>query len=540
MTQVFVSYVHEDYLEVCRLVDALKVYDITVWLDREQLQGGRRWKDGIRTAIAQGDYFLACFSRSYHERSKSYMNEELTIAIDELRQRPTDRSWFIPVLLSECQVPDRNIGGGDSLHSLQWISVHEDWAEGMRRILAVVAPRSSIIFEHTLGLSDTSARARIKAADDLGKLEGLAKEAVPSLIERLGDNNETVRAAAAHALGKIRDPASIPALITSLGRDDYPNQHASSALVGFGSAAVPGLIDRLQNLERKIEAGDRDWLPIAVANTLGGIGSNAVSAVPALLEAIQKGTCDLWSSYIALGNIGDVSAVPVLIDAVGGYRSVNAIGALGQIGDAAAVPILIEVLDQGEYDSSYAASALGMIGDRRATSALIRNILLDENKRYAQETLYSSIGALGRIGDASALPVLIQTLKHEGSGVRSEAARALKDIGDPRSVPALIDQLNAKRGAESNSATAEALGKIRDPSAIPALKEALNDDSQWCRLSAARALVDFGDPAAEAALIRLLKEGEQTVSREAERLLRRLGTPEAISALSGSALGIDE
>ncbi len=33
------------------------------------------------------------------------MNEELVLAIDERRKYSTSRLWFIPVLLSECDVP---------------------------------------------------------------------------------------------------------------------------------------------------------------------------------------------------------------------------------------------------------------------------------------------------------------------------------------------------------------------------------------------------------------------------------------------------
>ena len=91
-----------------------------------------RWADAIRQAIKGGTFFLACFSREYVERSKTYMNEELTLAIDELRQRANDRAWFIPVLLSACEIPDRAIGGGETLRSFQHVKLHQDWDEGMK------------------------------------------------------------------------------------------------------------------------------------------------------------------------------------------------------------------------------------------------------------------------------------------------------------------------------------------------------------------------------------------------------------------------
>src|SRR5690242_16887671 len=81
---------------------------------------------------------MACFSKEYNERTKTYMNEELTIAIDELRERPSDKTWFIPVLINETQIPSRRISAVEDLSHLQVISLHEDWDTGVIRILRVL------------------------------------------------------------------------------------------------------------------------------------------------------------------------------------------------------------------------------------------------------------------------------------------------------------------------------------------------------------------------------------------------------------------
>ena len=114
MPRVFISYVRENSNEVQRLVHALEARGIEVWLDRTQIKPGYRWRDAIRDAITQGDFFIACFSAEYNSRSKTYMNAELTLAVDELQQRPVDRAWFIPVLLADCHVPALRIGAGDT------------------------------------------------------------------------------------------------------------------------------------------------------------------------------------------------------------------------------------------------------------------------------------------------------------------------------------------------------------------------------------------------------------------------------------------
>ena len=138
--RTFVSYVRENTATVDRLATALESAGVEVWIDKARLLPGMRWADEIRRGIATGDSFVACFSREYAAKSRTYMNEELTLAIDELRHRPTDTAWFIPVKLNECEIPDRSIGGGETLRSLQFVELYRDWSDGVSQILSVVAP----------------------------------------------------------------------------------------------------------------------------------------------------------------------------------------------------------------------------------------------------------------------------------------------------------------------------------------------------------------------------------------------------------------
>jgi len=44
------------------------------------------------------------------------------------------------VLLSECDVPARSIGGGETLLDINWVLLHENWGAGSKRILSVIKP----------------------------------------------------------------------------------------------------------------------------------------------------------------------------------------------------------------------------------------------------------------------------------------------------------------------------------------------------------------------------------------------------------------
>lgn len=128
---VFVSYVRDDAERVSYLCARLRSDGLTVWQDKSDLQPGQRWKLAIRRAISNSAFaFLACFSKSYEERSVSYMNQELVFAIDEIMKRPHDRTWFIPVRLDEVVIPDRSIGGGETLCDINQIDLFPDFEKG--------------------------------------------------------------------------------------------------------------------------------------------------------------------------------------------------------------------------------------------------------------------------------------------------------------------------------------------------------------------------------------------------------------------------
>jgi hypothetical protein len=142
MSHVFVSYVREDADAVDRLVFQMRSAGAQVWLDRDSIQPGARWKDAIRAAIEGGAFFVACFSKSYSDRACTYMNEELALAIEELRLRPRMRAWFLPLLLDDSEAPDLPIGPGETLGDVQTLRLDGAWEDGIHRLISVIVPHS--------------------------------------------------------------------------------------------------------------------------------------------------------------------------------------------------------------------------------------------------------------------------------------------------------------------------------------------------------------------------------------------------------------
>lgn len=327
---VFISYVRNNKRLVQRLCDHLTKHGVKVWLDRDNIEPGVRWQDAVEQAIQKGVFFIACFSKQYNERDKTYMNEELTLAIDTLRKLSPDRIWFIPIKLNRCEVPKRRISDVEKLINIQWVELYKDWDAGIQRILGVIQP--------------------------------LPNKHVEALIEILNSGDEVARMASAEALGKIGDNIAISALIDALSDEcSRVREAAVDALGNIGDAAAVPALTKVLNDEA------RNW---KVAAALGEIGD--ARAVPALIEALGNDGVRDFAAH-ALGQIGDVAAVPALIDIFNDGDDIvrgNAVYALGNIGEVAAVPALIKALDDEDgLVRQTAANALKNIGTPEALKA---------------------------------------------------------------------------------------------------------------------------------------------------------------------------
>jgi hypothetical protein len=79
---------------------------IPTWRDTSMLWPGQNWQAEIRRAITSDALvFLARFSLASGSHRTSYQNEELILAIEQLRRRPLDDSWLIPVRLGRVLHP---------------------------------------------------------------------------------------------------------------------------------------------------------------------------------------------------------------------------------------------------------------------------------------------------------------------------------------------------------------------------------------------------------------------------------------------------
>jgi hypothetical protein len=137
---VFISYVREDTARVAQLEVLLREAAIPLWRDTEDILPGDDWPARVRRAITKDALaFVACFSHNSLARTQTWQNEEIALAVGQLRLRSPDIPWLIPVRLDDCAIPDLDIGYGRTLthlHHADLFDMHYD--RGARQLITAI------------------------------------------------------------------------------------------------------------------------------------------------------------------------------------------------------------------------------------------------------------------------------------------------------------------------------------------------------------------------------------------------------------------
>ena len=258
-------------------------------------------------------------------------------------------------------------------HCWNWLSGRERVHEKVSLSHCANLSRNGDAAKWIKALRDENPVRRLNAADALGRMaDEASQDAVPALIESLGDTLEPVGLNAAYALGEIGAPA-VPGLIEALNHEaESVQRNAAYALSAAGALAVPALEGALNHKSDAVRG--------SAAFALGEIGAAPSDTVANLVKLLNDPSEEVRRNMVeALGIIESPpkDVVPALTDALRDPNAqvrFTAALSLTRIGAQAheAVHALKAALnDENRYVRANAVDALHRIGTPEAREALL-------------------------------------------------------------------------------------------------------------------------------------------------------------------------
>jgi HEAT repeat protein len=230
----------------------------------------------------------------------------------------------------------------------------------------------------------------------------------------------------------------LPNLLNALKHHDSHVRHTVASKISelsLGEAVLLPLVEALENQDPYVRR--------VIVQQIGKIKSEVT--LPTLIKAGADKDEDVCR--IALKAIRQLSLqetdLPILLDVIkhdkSSIRQV-VIEAIGKIGSQQSLPALLKVLDDPNKDEDVCRIAL----------EAIRQLSLQE----------------------TALPILLDVIKHDKSSIRQVVIEAIGKIGSQQSLPALLkvlDDPNEDKDSDVRKQAAEAIGQIGNETVLPTL-----------------------------------------------------------------------
>jgi hypothetical protein len=263
-------------------------------------------------------------------------------------------------------------------------------------------------------------------------------------------------------LGDISSPDSIPAIEQFIAQRTAQNDGLTDYDVALARVTIERIRLRAQGEEVYV-AAMMDWVRNGFNNDIYPGARDAKGGVTALGRT--RGMSLSETIQVLIGALGDREG-GVLPDAV-----------LKAIGNPA-VPFLMRALEapQAKDPELLQYNAARLLGDWKAREAveLLRRVLREGSSRVRQ----SAAAALGKIGDPSALPDLLEVAQSDAdTSLQMDAITALGELGDPRAEPVLLKLLVEHHDSRIRYCAAGALARAGTRTAIPVLESRMDREN---------------------------------------------------------------
>jgi len=447
----------------------------------------------------------------------------------------------------------------------------------------------------------------VAALEALGRIGGVAS--VEPLLGAVRSRNLFRTFPAIALLGQSGDPRAVAPLVELLDEPHYVTE-------AVGALGASGQLRALAPLAGLLVAAD-PWVVRAAARALTKLRARSLERFgdPAAMDAVFQDAVagkavagslrralqgadvgDTVALATVLAWLRDPSGVEELLALLGsdaatvqaacgalrglGHLAEPAIGAALRAGDSArrasllpllavrrsALPDLLSCLDDADASVRVlACGALGRIGDpsavgrlfglvgdantrvSQAAIAAVQSLGSEEAKAHALAAAWSEHGPTRRaalrilsyFGYAEGLDALLAGMQDDDERVRDAAAPGLALLDDPRALSALM-AASRHASAATRAATMRAFGHSTiTPEIAAALTRGLDDDEAWVRYYACQSLGRLVATSAADRVIALLDDPEGQVRVAAVEAIARLGGDRALAALDKASVAAD-
>jgi len=285
-------------------------------------------------------------------------------------------------------------------------------------------------------------------------------EIYPLLVEKLNDSNPSIQHAAAISLGRYGRAEAIEELIKpKIFRSTY-HQIRWAAVAAVGRLGDYRVVDHLL---KAVE--DPEWI----------VRTQAITELMAKVkDIIARKDIRLTRILIHMFSLDNEEIVNLATE---GFQEIGP-ESLHWLHDALHNP--------SPNIRSNAARTLGLMGSRGSTPYLL-DMLQDEDAAVRT----TACEALGRIGDKISIEPLVLMIQDNVEKVQDQATAAIARFGKKATVP-LLNALTRERDKFALRAFLKCLGQIGDPKSVSALISYLRSSYFIVRQSAVSALIQFG------------------------------------------------
>lgn len=358
--------------------------------------------------------------------------------------------------------------------------------------------------------------------------ESFPKSKIPPLIAQLRSTTKRdVKMYLLEFLGWSRDDRALIPLIESLQQPDTA-ETAAQALIDFGPASIPAVLDALQTAEEEEVIA----LLLRVINMVGS--AESVPAVVPLLDhhnpMIRRLTIE------TLGDLMFPPAAEYLLaklddpDVASQQAAVNAVSALVGAFPEMKADVLAKIRRLLQSPSvPVRLNSLSIYVNIQGEG--YHNELLLASKHSDPLIRQKAISLMGKFSDEVFADQLVLSLTDESTAVRVGAIQAIVRLRPETGLRPLINSLDDD-DVWIRTAAAQALGEYRHPDALEPLLRRAVADIVPARIAAIEAIGKSESPAARATLVRCLEDEDAEVRRAAVLALGRLPGSESIAPIS--------